>query len=131
MLQKQTGATPNHTANPRDLKLKSADSSMLLDQLESFSKNSGHAAIDPDAVIACLNQLDELSPMDASFEVEASLDDFRTQHREVFSKKCLPKRRRILPRRARWSAAAAAVLLLSVSMLAVAFDAGCLDFIAR
>lgn len=60
---------------------------MLLDELESFSKNSGHAAIDPDAVIACLNQLDELSPMDASFEVEASLDDFRTQHREVFPQK--------------------------------------------
>ncbi len=131
MLQKQTGATPNHTANPQDLKLKSADSSMLLDELESFSRDPGHAAIDPDAVIACLDQLDELSPMDASFDVEASLADFRAQHREVFPKKCPPKRRRILPRRARWLAAAAAVLLLSVSMLASAFDVDFMDFIAR
>ncbi len=131
MLQKQTGATPKHTANPQDLKLKSADSSMLLDELEGFSRDPGHAAIDPDAVIACLDQLDELSPMDASFDVEASLADFRAQHREVFPKKCPPKRRRILLHRARWLAAAAAVVLLCGTMLASAFDVDFMDFIAR
>lgn len=131
MLQKPRGQAPNHAANSKNLNLDETSSSALLHELEAFSSNSEQTDLDPDTLIACLEQLDELHPLDASFDTEASLSTFRAQHAEAFPGKKASKRRRTMPRRARWLVAAAAALLLSGSLLAQALDVDLIEVIAR
>lgn len=131
MLQKQREHTPTHAANSKNLNLDETSSSALLHELEAFSSHPEQTDLDADALIACLDQLDELHPLDASFDTEASLSAFRAQHAEAFPDREASKRRRTMPRRARWLAAAAAALLVSGVLLAHAFDVDLTEAIGR
>lgn len=127
MPHKNLGKAPQHAANPKNKSLHESGSSELLDELDALLINSKDEGIDPDALMACLDKLDEVSPLEETFDVKESLQEFQEQHREAFPK----KKRRRFSTKARWLVAAVLVALLACPLLAGAFDFNFIEVIAH